>query len=64
MSGRLATKPTTSLALFAISKIVISSEAPQFKILTLSLLLMSCMTLGKLFNLSLQMRKLRLGVLI
>ena len=34
------------------------------KILTLSLTLMSCMTLGKSFNLSLQMRKLRLCTLI
>lgn len=43
---------------------VISTETPQIKILTLSLILMSCRTLGKLFNLSLQMRKLRLCVLI
>ena len=34
------------------------------KMLTLSLILMSCMTLGKSFNLSLQMRKLRLCMLI
>lgn len=44
--------------------IVSSTETPQIKIITLSLILMSCMTLGKLFNLSLQMRKLRLCMLI
>lgn len=43
---------------------VISTETPQMKILTLSLILMSCMTLGKWLNLSLQTRKLRLRVLI
>lgn len=45
--------------------IAIPTAIPQIKILTtLSLILMSHLTLGKSFNLSLQMRKLRLCVLI
>lgn len=42
----------------------IPTATPQMKMLTLSLILMSCMTLGKSFNLSLQMRKLRIYMLI
>lgn len=37
---------------------------PQMKMLALGLILMSCMTLGKSLNLSEQMRKLRLCMLI
>lgn len=54
--GRLPAKHTTG--------IVISIATPQIKILILSLILKSCMTLGESFNLSLQMRKLRLCTLI
>ena len=42
----------------------IHTATAQVKILTLSLRLMSCTTLGKSFNLPLQMRKLRLCTLI